>query len=238
MAQPVSANPFPVALLAGLGAFAVITARPPGRRPWLWAGCCAAWPRRGGWTSACTRRAPPAWRSCCARRPPAGARAEALRFAATAVAAGLVLYAPFLIAAGPAEMYDQLVATAGRERDYWTLPFPLGYDGAFSLWPPGTAAERAKDVLGFYVPLLVLVGVALAAAAAAVAGAPAAAWLAGAVALGAGGAVYMFSRADEFHSAPGVVALALALPVCVVRRPQARAAPGPSWPPPAWRCWC
>ena len=216
MAQPVSANPFPVALLAGLGAFAVITARPPGRRAWLWGGLlcglAAAWRLDFGLYAA------GASGLAILLRPEAGGAeraSEALRFAATAVLAGLVLYAPFLIAAGPGEMYDQLVATAGRERDYWTLPFPLEYDGAFSLWPPGTAAERAKDVLGFYVPLLVLVGVALAGVSAAVAGRTRGAWLAGAVALGAGGAVYMFSRADEFHSAPGVVALALALPVCV-----------------------
>ena len=216
MAQPVSANPFPIALLAGLGAFAVITARPPGRRAWLWAGLLCA--MSAAWRLDFGLYAAGAAGLAILLRPEAtGAERakEAARFAAAAVVAGLVLYAPFLIAAGPAEMYDQLVATAGRERDYWTLPFPLEYDGAFSLWPPGTAAEGAKDVLGYYVPLLVLVGVALAAVCAAVAGRTRGAWLAGAVALGAGGAVYMYSRADEFHSAPGVVALALALPVCV-----------------------
>lgn len=216
MAQPVSANPFPAALLAGLGAFAVITARPPGRRAWLWAGLlcglAAAWRLDFGLYSAGASGLAVLLRPDRAGRERVG---EAARFAGAAVVTGLVLYVPFLVAAGPAEMYDQLVATASRERDYWTLPFPLGYDGPFSLWPPGTAAERAKDVLGFYVPLLVLVGVALGVVSAAVAGRARGAWLAGAVALGAGGAVYMFSRADEFHSAPGVVALALALPVCV-----------------------
>lgn len=219
MAQPVSANPFPAALLAGLGAFAVITARTPGRRAWLWAGLlcgvAAAWRLDFGLYSAGAAGLVILLRGDSSGRERV---AEAARFAATSVAAGLVLYAPFLIAAGPAEMFDQLVATANRERDYWTLPFPLGYDGPFSLWPPGTAAEQAKDVLGYYVPLLVLVGVAVAAvSAAAVArvadGRARAVWLAGAVALGLGGAVYMYSRADEFHSAPGVVALALALPV-------------------------
>ena len=38
MAQPVSASPFPPALLMGLGALAVVTAPEPPRRAWLWAG--------------------------------------------------------------------------------------------------------------------------------------------------------------------------------------------------------
>ena len=45
MAQPVSANPFPPALLLGLAAFAVATAPGPPRRWWLWAGLPD---RRGG----------------------------------------------------------------------------------------------------------------------------------------------------------------------------------------------
>ncbi len=221
MAQPVSANPFPVALLAGLGAFALMTARPLRPRAWLWAGLlcgiAAAWRLDFGLYSAGASGLVALLRSQSSGRERA---LEAARFAGTAVTAGLAAYAPFLIAAGPGELYDQLVATASRERDYWTLPFPLGYDGPFSLWPPGAAAERAKDVLGFYVPLLVMCGAAVAAlSAAAVArraqGRATAAWLAGALVLALGGAVYMFSRADEFHAAPGVVALALALPVCV-----------------------
>ena len=214
MAQPVSANPFPLALLAGLGAFAVVTARPPGRRDWLWAGllCAVA----AAWRLDFGLYAAGATGLVILLRGDEGGReraARAARFAGTAVAGGLVLYAPFLIAAGPAEMYDQLVATAGRERDYWTLPFPLGYDGPFALWPPGTAATRAKDVLGFYVPLLVMAGLVVAVVAAV---RERSAWLAGAAALTGGAAVYMFSRADEFHTTPGVVALALALPVCMV----------------------
>ena len=214
MAQPVSANPFPAALLAGLGAFAVVTARSPARRAWLWGGAAgAASRRRGGWTSGCTRRARPASRSCCVPAPPAAKRAgEALRFAGTAGAAGLLLYAPFVVAVGPAEMYDQLVATAGRERDYWTLPFPVGYDG-----PSALAAGRGGRA-GQGRPGL------LRAAARDDRARPSPRWRRSAtgrhgwwapVALAAGAGVYMFSRADEFHTAPGVVALALALPFCV-----------------------
>ena len=167
MAQPVSANPFPAALLAGLARSRWSPRGPPSGARGCGRACCAASRRRGGWTSGCTRRAPTGL-AILLRDGATGREraAEALRFAGTAVAAGLLLYAPFLVAAGPAEMYDQLVATAGRERDYWTLPFPVGYDGPFSLWPPGVAAERGKDVLGFYVPLLVMAGTAVAALAA------------------------------------------------------------------------
>ena len=82
--------------------------------------------------------------------------------ARTAAAGALLAYLPFLIATGPADMWDALVATGLRDREYWTLPFPLEYDGDFALWPPGTLAHDLKDLLSFYVPLLLVVGLAVA----------------------------------------------------------------------------
>ena len=151
------------------------------------------------------------------------------RFGATATAAALLVYAPFLISSGPAEMYDELIGKSANERDYWTLPFPLSYDGSFRLWPPGGLGEDSKDVLGFYVPLLSVIGFALVAAGGALApedGAVLAgeqvprlpgpgAW--GLLVFGAGTLLYLLSRTDEFHANPAIVVLAVSLPLCAVR---------------------
>jgi len=221
MAQPVSANPFPPALLMGLGALALATAPSPPRRLWLWAGLltggAALWRLDFGLYAAgavgltLLLRAGPGTRE---RLTAAG------RYAAVAAATALAGYAPFLASVGPADLYAALVGDSSAERDYWTLPFPLGYDGPARLWPPGALAEDAKDVLEFYVPLLVTAGVALSVAGWVIwirrraAATPAWPW-AGGIVFGLGGLLYLLSRADEFHANPGIVALALSLPLAV-----------------------
>jgi len=219
MAQPVSANPFPPALALGLGAFALVTRPAAPRRAPLWAGllvaAAAAWRLDFGLYAGGAVLVALLLRG---DGPLRGRVRTASVFAATTVAAGLVLYAPFLIAAGPAEMYEELIAKSSRERDYWTLPFPLSYDGTLRTWPPGALAEDAKDVLERYVPLLAVVGFAALAAGAALAlrrgergrGVPAAALLV----LGAGTLLYLLSRTDEFHANPAIVVLAVGLPLC------------------------
>jgi len=108
-----------------------------------------------------------------------------------------------------------------REKEWWTLPFPFSYHGDLRARPPGALAEDAKDVLGFYLPLLGLVGLGLAL----FAWLPSARreWrLAGLLVLAAGMVAYLLSRADEFHTTPLIVALALVLPACIAlaRRPR------------------
>ena len=233
MAQPVSANPFPPALLLGLAAFAVATAPGPPRRWWLWAGLLIG--AASAWRLDFALYAGGAVAITALVRPPGdvGARALAVaRFAGAAMAAGLLVYAPFLISSGPAEMYDELIGKSSSERDYWTLPFPFSYDGSFRLWPPGGLGEDAKDVLGFYVPLLSVIGFAVVAAGGALAlrkmvrcspeqrsgCAPPPGkglWLvAGLLVFGAGTLLYLLSRTDEFHANPAIVVLAVALPLC------------------------
>ncbi len=220
MAQPVSANPFPPALLLGLAAFAVATAHRPPRRWWLWAGLLTG--AAAAWRLDFALYAGGAVALAALVRPPGDVRAraiEAARFAAAASVAGLLVYAPFLVASGPAEMYDELIGKSASERDYWTLPFPFSYDGSFGLWPPGGLAEDAKDVLGFYVPLLSVIGFALVAAGAVLALRRREAqqpWAtAGLLVFGAGTLLYLLSRTDEFHANPAIVVLAVGLPLCV-----------------------
>jgi hypothetical protein len=155
-------------------------------------------------------------------------RSDMLPFAGVAASLTLLIYLPFAIAAGPADLWEQLVAKSLREKEWWTLPFPFSYDGGFTLWPLGDFLEDVKDVLGYYVPLLVVIGLALTAVAAVRERLPSR--LAGLIVLGAGGLAYLLSRADEFHATPLLVVLAAALPLCLaVLEPAGGASYAPRW---------
>jgi hypothetical protein len=134
--------------------------------------------------------------------------------AASAVAAGALLYLPFAIAVGPGDLYDALIGTSLREGSYWTLPFPFDYDGGFG------GPTEWKDALDFYVPLLLLVGLAGVFASVALrrrAGQRAQlAPVVGLLVLAAGLVLYMRSRTDEFHAQPLDVVLAMLLPLSIV----------------------
>jgi len=210
MAQPRSANPFPFALLAALAAVLVTAGEAPVRaravRAGLLVGVAAA------------------FRLDFALYGLAGVlvmlavetrRVRALGLC-VAGAAGLALlaYLPFAIADGPGSLYDALVATSLRERDYWTLPFPWSYGG-----PSVTSAKGVKHLLDFYVPALLLAGLAVAAGAALLRAirerrVPAA-W-AGMLAFGLGALAYLLSRTDDFHSTPLIVLLSVLLPLVIV----------------------
>lgn len=110
------------------------------------------------------------------RRPPA-----ALSCLLTAALLGAVLYAPFVIAAGPAGLWDALVAQAGRDGEWWRLPFPAGFAGG-----------DLKDVATWLAPYAALALLALAVFSFR--------RTAGLVVLGAFTAVYFLSRADLEHA--------------------------------------
>jgi len=214
MAQPTSATPFAPALLLALLAVLAATGR-DGRRAALLAALLTA--LAAAWRLDFGLYAGAAVITALALRPAlAGRRARTVAlYAATATGLGLLAYLPFLIAVGPADLYDALVGASLRERSYWTLPFPLSYDGQLRVWPPGTAAGDGKDLLGFYAPLLAVAGLALLVAIggwrAHVEGRVRQGTAALAV-LGAGCLAYLLSRSDEFHATPLIVVLAAALP--------------------------
>jgi hypothetical protein len=218
MAQPGGPNPFPVALALGLGAFAVATAPRPGADRWGWRRSAAAGALvalAGFWRVDFGLFAGAAVFVALALAPvPRPDRLRALGgFVAAGLGIGALLYAPFAIVAGPATLYERMVADGLRYGSYWTLPFPFEYDGGLRSWPPGALAEDLKDVLGYYVPLLLGVGlVAGTVAAVARARRERVPWgWAGLVVFGLGAATYMRSRPDEFHTQPLIVVVAALL---------------------------
>ncbi len=226
MAQPTSATPFAPALLLALLAVAAATARRPlpggPLLPAVFTALAAAWRLDFAlYAGAATIVA--LW-----LRP--GPRRERLRvvgaYAVAAIALGLLVHLPFLITVGPADLYDALVGASLRERGYWTLPFPLDYDGGLRLWPPGALAEDAKDALGFYAPPIAVAGLALLVlreALRARAGGAVPPLTAALATLGTGCLLYLLSRTDEFHATPLIVVLAAALPAALAWRSGERA---------------
>jgi len=204
VAQPASANPVPVALAFALGAVTTRRAAAAGAL----AALAAFW------------------------RPDFGvvtllAVLMARRQRGAALVAGLVagaLYAPFAVVAGPERLWDSLVATGLKDGAAWRLPFPLEYDGPLRAWPPGALAEDLKDVLGFYLPLVGVVGLALTLIVLRRRLTPAAAGLA---VLAVGALAYLLSRADELHAQPLLAILTALIPIVAARlqRPQLLVAP-------------
>jgi hypothetical protein len=214
MAQPRSANPFAYALLPALGAVVVASGSRPLRSRVLWAAVLTA--------AAAAFRLDFAIYGFVAVVLVLGLGERRVRPAAlyAGAAAGLVLllFLPFAIAAGPDRLYDRLIGTSLRERDYWTLTFPLSYHGSI------TSGKGLKHLLDFYVPALLVAGLAIAAAGAAVRTARdrwAPALWSGLLGLGLGGLSYLLSRADEFHTAPLLVTLAVLLPLMAAWVPRA-----------------
>jgi hypothetical protein len=145
-------------------------------------------------------------------------------FSATALLGALALYLPFAVAIGPADLWDALIGKSLREHDWWTLPFPTSYGGQLRAWPPSDLVHDGKDVLGFYVPVVLLAGMALVAAAAAatvVRFRRLSPRLAALIVLGVGCLLYLLSRPDEFHVTPLVVVLAAAIPLAIAELPEA-----------------
>jgi hypothetical protein len=215
MAQPTSATPFPFALLAVLLALAVATREPQGRGAAAAAGLLtaagAAWRLDFAIYGAAAVGA-----AILLRQASRAARLRALgAYLAVLAAATFVVYLPFLIAGGPAKLYDELIGTSLRERDYWTLPFPFTYNGPLHLWPPSALLRAGKDLLGYELPLVLVAGLLLAAAALAlrfVRDRRIPPEWAGLFVLGLGEYLYLRSRTDEFHVTPLLIVLAALLP--------------------------
>jgi hypothetical protein len=128
------------------------------------------------------------------------------------------------VADGPADAWRDLIGRSLSQGRHWHLPFPFGYDGSFRLWPPGSLAHDAKDLLAFYVPLLLVIGLAIAVVVLGRRRLVRDPLLAGLAVLGLTYIAYLLSRTDEFHSQPLIVVLAALLPLLALRVPMRGAA--------------
>lgn len=215
MAQPASANPFPQALALALGALVVVGGRGARRVPLAGAlaGLATLWRPDFGVLAMAAVAA-----STACEEGLRGARARRTAVVlAVAVGLALVLYAPFAVRAGPGTIWDRIVATSARDAAWWSLPFPLRFHGDL------VSARGLKHALGFYMPLLGVLGLVVAAVAAAVQGRVALRRCAGLLVLAAGTAWYLRSRPDEFHTQPLVVTVAVLLAAVVAAWPRRRA---------------
>src|SRR3954453_6581945 len=195
MAQPRSANPFPFALFFALLAITVLPRRVV--LAGVFTGVAAAFRLDFALYGAAACAFAIGWRP-----------RELARYAAVALGAGVLVYLPFLIDIGPSRLYDALVGTSLHDRNYWTLSFPLSYGGRFRLWGPGALAHALKDVIDYYQPLLLVIGLGLSVFMRRAAPAL--------IVFALGGLSYLLSRTDEFHTQPLFVALAVLLPALFV----------------------
>ncbi len=208
-AQPTSANPTAPALAFSLGAVFAATRGKPAIAGVL-AALAAFWRPDVGVLAALAAaaaivwdaRAQPGGDATAPRRSAHGRRTGALVVLAVAALAGLALYLPFIVAAGPATVWDALVVQATRDGEYWRLPFPNGFPGG-----------DVKDFLAWLAPYGALAVVVLAAIRRTAFGL---------VVLGAGAAIYFVSRADLEH-AQGLLVVAAGL-AAVIRPKLAGAA--------------
>jgi len=221
VAQPTSANPFPVALAFALCAvLAAARGRPLVAA--LLAALAAFWRPDIGAVAALAVVAALLVADGPHRRRAGGIRPVLVAAVAAAGAAAL-LYLPFAVAAGPATLWDELVGIAAGDGDLWRLPFPLDYDGPLRAWPPSALAEDLKDVLGFYLPLVGLVLGVLVLVSQLRRRRPSPE-LAGVMVLAAGCVLYLLSRPDDLHAQPLIVCLCAAVPLAVARVPSTPAA--------------
>ncbi len=221
LAQPASANPFPMALAFGLGGFALVAWPEVSPRRALLAGVLLG--VGGAWRldfAVYTAAAA----ACCVLLLAVPWRERLRLLVALGGAFALVslaAYLPFVIASGGHDVYDNVLGKSLRDKQYWTLPFPLSYHGSLRGWPPSDLFRDLKDLLGFYIPLLLLVAGAVAGVAALLRlladRRPQAVWT-GLLVLAVGTLAYLLSRTDEFHTAPLVIVLALLLAAAIAWR--------------------
>lgn len=197
MAYPTGPHPFPLALAFALGALLSLERSPA--LAGLLAGACAAWRIEFaaylglGVLLALALRPAPAPRA----RP-------AATFAGSALATGAALLGPVVAAAGLGRSWDLLVRYPVRDfSDYQSLPFPLRYDGPLNTGSiGGFLSDSAENLLAFYLPLMLVVGLAGALVALAARFERSAWQRAGAAVFAVGMAHYLLVRPDLFHTAP------------------------------------
>jgi hypothetical protein len=150
---------------------------------------------------------------------------DACRFAGPAVLVAAVLYAPVVAAAGLGDSWDLLVRYPIEDfGDYQSLPFPLDYDGPLNTDSVGGfLSDSAENLLLFYLPLALVVGLAGSLVALALRF-DRNHWpqLASAV-FAIGMTHYLITRPDVFHTAPLAVMVAVLAAWAIAERHEAAA---------------
>jgi hypothetical protein len=219
MAQPTGANPFAPALLCTLGALLFATRRTD-RMGLIASGVLCA--LAGAWridfglyaVAACGVAA------AVAALPDRRTAAREFGFVVAAFAALTALvYLPTVVADGPADAWRDLIGRSLSQGRYWHLPFPIAFHEHFRFWGPGAFAHDAKDLLDFYVPLLLVISLAAAIAVIALRRLQRDQLIVGLTVLSLTYLAYLLSRTDEFHSTPLIVTLSALLPLLALRVP-------------------
>ncbi len=138
------------------------------------------------------------------------AEAAAL-FAGTAMAVAAVLYAPVVIKAGLGDAFDLLIRYPVQDfARYQSLPFPVSYHGTLNTSSiGGFLSDSAESLLLFYLPLVLIIGLAGAVAALGLRFTRERWWQVAAGVFAIGMAHYLVTRPDAFHTAPLAVMVAL-----------------------------
>jgi hypothetical protein len=230
MAFPSQPHPFPIALAAALGALLAVERRPVLAGVLL--GVCAAWRLEFaayaglGVAVACAL----------GLGPPRERLARFGRVAVPAVVTGVVLYLPLVIAAGLGRSWEMLIEYPVFDfGDYQSLPFPLDYDGPLNTSSiGGFLSDSAENLVHFYLPLTLVVGLAGGLVALALRFSREDPWPAATAVFAIGMGHYLLVRADLFHTAPLAVMVAiLAAWALAAIRERGPARPAPATPAPA-----
>jgi hypothetical protein len=218
MAVPTGPHPYPIALALALAALLVLDRSPVLAGVLL--GACAAW--RIEFAGYLTLGALCGY----AIRAGAGRLRAALELLAAAAVTAALLFGPVVIAAGLGRSWDLLIRYPVEDfGKYQSLPFPLHFGGSIDLSSASTARDTLSAFLTFYLPLVLVVGLA-ACIVALLLSAGRAQWQHFALAVfGVGMVHYLITRPDPFHTGPLAVTLGVlaAWTLALVRRPR----PGP-----------
>jgi hypothetical protein len=135
----------------------------------------------------------------------------ALRFAGAAVPVAAVLYVPVIAAAGLGDSFDLLIRYPLEDfSDYQSLPFPLDYDEALNTSSiGGFFSDSAENLLVFYLPLVLAVGLVGSLVALGLRFVRGRWWQLPVAVFGVGMAHYLVTRPDVFHTAPLAVMVAV-----------------------------
>jgi hypothetical protein len=202
MAYPTGPHPFPATLVMALGALQLLERRPA--LAGALAGLAAVWRIEFAaylWLGAMLAYA---------LRPGARLR-PALAFSGAAAAVAAVLYLPVIVAAGFGDSFDLLVRYPLEDfSDYQSLPFPLDYDGPLNTSSVGGfLSDSAENLLVFYLPLALILGLAGSLVALALRFERERSWQVAAAVFAIGMAHYLVTRPDVFHTAPLAVMVAV-----------------------------